>query len=344
MRQLYKSIYILPALFFLNLGGCDGGGAPPSPVILSGVTMGTTYTVKINEPWLEADKQKIQDDVENVLEKINRQMSTYLEESELSKINRARTTGWQEISDDLYAVMNEAIRISNASGGAFDVTIGPVVNLWGFGPDARPDVVPDDGQIKSTLERVGYRQIHLRESPPALRKDREDLYIDLSGIAKGFAVDRLAACIDGYGARNYLVEIGGEIRAKGVNPGGLPWQIGIEKPLTGQRAIQRIVTLENTSMATSGDYRNYFEQDGIRYSHTIDPKSGKPVTHRLASVTVLHPSAMVADAMATALLVMGPEAGLALAQRENLAALLIIRDENAFREEMTERFSHHLHD
>jgi len=300
--------------------------------------MGTTYTIKLNISETKIDRPTISTEIYHRLDEINSQMSTYMETSTLSLFNQSNTQDWKEIPPELYAVIEEALRINKLSYGAFDITIGPVVNLWGFGPEAQLEIIPEESTIKETLDNVGSQKIHLREQPYAIRKDKPDLYIDLSAIAKGYAVDVIADYLDKLSINNYMVEIGGEIKTRGVNPDNKIWQIGIEKPLNDQRSVQTIITLKNTAMATSGDYRNYFEENGNRYSHTIDPSTGKPITHKLASVTVLHPSTMTADAMATALLVLGPERGFELAVMENLAVMFIVRDKDNFIEIMTPQF------
>ncbi|MEE9551472.1 MAG: FAD:protein FMN transferase [Gammaproteobacteria bacterium] len=305
---------------------------------LTGFTMGTSYNVKINEPHLNIDAGRIKSDIDSTLEKINMQMSTYRKDSELSHINQSHNTDWISISDKLFTVIHMASVISKLSEGAFDITSGPIVNLWGFGPGSRPEEIPSEEMINIALNKVGYQFLHVRETPSALKKDKGDMYIDLSGIAKGFAVDEVADYLDELAIQDYMVEIGGEVKAKGLNSNGVPWKIGVEKPLADKRLVQEIIKLDNIAMATSGDYRNYFEHDGIRYSHTIDPKAGRPITHNLVSVTVLHDSAMFADAMATALLVMGLEPGMLLAQQNNLAVLFIIKGKDGFVERATDVF------
>jgi len=300
--------------------------------------MGTTYTIKLNIPEKKIDRPMISTEINHRLDKINSQVSTYMETSALSLFNQSNTQDWEVIPPDLYTVIEEALRIYRLSYHAFDVTIGPVVNLWGFGPKARSDIVPEESAIKEALDKVGSQHVHLRKEPYAIKKDKPNLYIDLSAIAKGYAVDVIADYLDELNINNYMVEIGGEIKTRGINSDTKFWHIGIEKPLDDQRSVQTVITLNNTGMATSGDYRNYFEENGIRYSHTIDPSTGKPITHKLASVTVLHPSAMTADAMATALLVLGPERGPKLALKQNLAALFIVRDKENFIEIITPEF------
>lgn len=300
--------------------------------------MGTTYTVKIVSPELKLDRIAVSEEINLRLDRVNTQMSTYIETSVLSLFNQSSTKDWVEIPAELHTVIKEALRVSKLSNNAFDITIGPVVNLWGFGPEKQPAIIPDESAIHEALDNVGSQNIHIDTEAHAIRKDNPDLYIDLSAIAKGFAVDVIADFLDVLGINNYMVEIGGEIKTRGINPDNKIWQIGIEKPVEDQRTVQTVVTLNNTGMATSGDYRNYFEKNGLRYSHTIDPATGKPITHKLASVTVLHPSTMTADAMATALLVLGPEHGFELALKENIAALFLIREKDNFIEKMTPQF------
>lgn len=320
------------------LGACDHSGQSPKIIKLSGFTMGTIFNIQMHSIPDNIDITRLESDINKILFQVNNQMSTYQDNSELSKINYSGNTDWIEISEDLYSVISTALLISNKSGGAFDITIGPVVNLWGFGPGEQKQKVPDSEKLAEILASIGDRNLHLQQNPYALKKDMVDIYIDLSGIAKGFAVDKIATKLDQANIKNYMVEIGGEIKAKGVNDRNTPWQIGIEKPLAKERKVQDIIKLNNLAMATSGDYRNFFEENGKLYSHTIDPKTGWPVSHQLTSVTVFHESAMYADAMATALLVLGPDIGMQLANQENLAALFIIRDEEKFTEKKSKAF------
>ncbi len=300
--------------------------------------MGTTYTVKVADAPTDLSQDQLQAAIERVLEKVNDQMSTYRADSELSKLNSNSSTQWIDSSADLLTVVEEALRVSRLTDGAFDITVGPLVNLWGFGPDKQENQVPTQQQITAAMSRVGYTKMSTRRSPPAIRKTRRDIYIDLSAIAKGYGVDKIAEHLESLGVHNYLVEIGGDLRAKGHNAEGTPWKIGIEKPVPEQRAVQLIIQLQDQGMATSGDYRNFFEKDGQRFSHTINPRNGMPITHNLASVTVLSPTAMGADAMATALLVMGPETGYMLAKRERLAAYFINRTADGFVDRSTLQF------
>jgi len=313
---------------------------PRPPAVFTGPALGTHYTVKVVDAPRSLDLEALDKQIRRELDRVDALMSTYKEDSELSRFNRWDRDDWFTVSPETAEVIDEALHVGRLTGGAFDVTVGPVVNLWNFGPepDAR-DEVPSPEQIEAARSRVGFRHLEVRRSPPAVRKRRTDLYLDLSGIAKGFAVDRLAEHLERGGVRNYLVEIGGELRAKGHNPQSDRWQIAVESPLAGVRAIQRVVALEDVGMATSGDYRNYFEDDGVRYSHIIDPRSAAPVSHGLASVTVLARRCTRADALATGLMVLGPEEGYALALEEGIRAMFIVHGESGFVEKATPNFS-----
>jgi thiamine biosynthesis lipoprotein len=237
----------------------------------------------------------------------------------------------------LATVVEAAAQLSRESAGAFDVTVGPLVNLWGFGPqsDTATPTAPGDDAIARARQRVGFDKLDVRLDPPALRK-RADVYVDLSAIAKGHGVDRVTERLLGAGCSDLLVDVGGEVRGIGRSANGRIWRVGVETPDPGQLGgIERVIVLDDVAAATSGDYRNYREVDGQRFSHTIDPRSGRPAAHALASVTVLHPSAMWADGYATALDVLGPEAGFELAERLELPALFIVRQDGAFQARYT---------
>jgi len=324
----------------VTLSGCSPQMATKNREmqVIQGQTMGTLFAVKYSGGPVSLSQDHVQAGIHQVLDRVNRQMSTYMPDSGLSRFNRYPKDDWFPVSPGLAFVMAESIRVSRLSGGAFDITVGPLVNLWGFGPGKRRDTPPTAEEIRELLPLTGYQKIGVRLSPPAVKKELPGIYCDLSAIAKGYGVDQVAEYLESKKIFAYLVEIGGEVRARGKNPDNRCWQVGIAVP-DREGEIERIVPLENSSMATSGDYHNYFEKDGIRYSHTIDPQTGRPITHGLASVTVVHPSCTFADAMATAINVLGPEQGLALAKRENLAVFLIIRDKTGFTESMTPGFA-----
>ena len=333
--------FISIILYFLFLFGCAGSTeteAPEEVSVVSGSTMGTYYRVSLASIPAQVSLPDLKVDIDGLLTEINAQMSTYLPDSELSRFNKFAETDWFPVSLETALVVIEGLRIYELSGGVFDITVGPLVNLWGFGPGGGRDGVPAESEIEEAKRNVGSVHLEARPSPPALRKDVTGLYVDLSAIAKGFAVDRIADFLDSRGIRGFLVDIGGEFRAKGRKSDGSFWKVAIEKPVIGERAVQRILHLTDRAVATSGDYRNYFEIDGLRYSHEINPVSGKPVAHRLASVTVLDDTCMRADALATALMVLGPDGGYELALKEKIAALFIVKGEKGFHEKMTPLF------
>lgn len=330
----------LLAVFVLGLAGCDN--MPREKILeFDGMTMGTGFSVK----WVAADESQLAElrtEATALLAEINRQMSTYIPDSELSRLNRAEPGEPHEVPAELMFVLQEARRISDWTGGAFDVTVGPLVNLWGFGPDGRILHAPDDERIAQLKERIGYRFIHLLPEKHQVLKDGEQ-YVDLSAIAKGYGVDALARLLESRGINRYLVEIGGELRARGQKPNGEPWRLAIEAPVAGaQRTAQTIISLDQGAVATSGDYRNFFEENGIRFSHTIDPRTGRPIRHRLASVTVIRPTCAEADALATALMVMGEEQGYNFAKQHNLAAFFISKHGDGFTTRSTAAFKAYL--
>jgi len=301
--------------------------------------MGTQYTVRVSKPAGEVDLAAVKQQIDARLEAINRQMSTYLPNSEISRFNRYEGQDWFAVSAEVVRVVDSALDVSRSTQGAFDVTVGPLVNLWGFGPAGRPGVVPTEEAVAECRRRVGYRLLEVRPDPPALRKDRADVYVDLSAIAKGFAVDEVARLLERRGVRGYMVEIGGEVRTGGRKPDGGLWRIGIERPLAGEREIACVVELDGRSLATSGDYRNFFQQQGRRYSHAIDPRTGRPVEHGLVSVSVLADDCMTADAWATALMVLGPESARPMARQHGLDVLCMIRTPEGLFEQMTPGFA-----
>ncbi|MFB9936224.1 FAD:protein FMN transferase [Photobacterium aphoticum] len=304
---------------------------------LNGATMGTYYSIKLIKQEGLPSADELQAEIDRRLELVNDQMSTYRKHSELSQFNQHRSSEPFPVSADTAKVVKEALRLSKMTDGALDVTVGPIVNLWSFGPEARPERTPTDVELAERRKEVGIE--HLSVQGNNLIKDIPDLYVDLSSIAKGFGVDVVADYFEQLGVADYLVEVGGEIRLKGKNVEGVPWRIAIEKPTEdGSRAIQEVIEPGNMAVATSGDYRNYFEQDGVRYSHLINPKTGKPIANHVVSVTVLNPSCMTADALATAFSVMGEEKAIALANKEKLAVLLIVKTEQGFKEYPSDAF------
>lgn len=324
-------------LLTLLLAACSGDERLPE-YQLSGATMGTTYSVKLVAPGEHIDRQGVQSRIRETLAAVDKLTSTWRDDSELSLFNANPSTDWIDVSAEFCAVIDSALAVSHASNGAFDITIGPLVNLWGFGPGGERREPPDDDALGAVMAIVGYEGLETRCSESTLRKRDGAMYVDLSGWAKGYGVDRLAAVLDEYGLKDYLVEIGGELRVRGRNAEGKKWAIAIEAPSTTTRQPHSVLRLTDTSVATSGDYRNYFDHDGEHYSHTIDARTGRPVAHNLAGVTVISETAAYADAMATALLVLGPEAGVTLAEELGVAGYFLVRNNSGIEEITTSSF------
>lgn len=312
---------------------------------LNGTTMGTTYTIRFRQPdgrqWSQDMTGGLAVRIERCLADINAKMSTYLPDSELSRFNRSPADTPFELSPETFEVFEAALRVSAESGGAFDVTVGPLVNVYGFGPTPEPPTVPTDAELEALRQNVDYRMLTLDSGTLTIRKSRSEIYCDLSGIAKGYAVDRVAELMEAEGLTDYMVEIGGEVRARGLNSEGTAWRIGIERPARdGGRAVMHAVRLVDRSMATSGDYRNYYVIDDQAYSHMIDPRTARPVRHALTSVTVIDARATIADAWATALMVLGPDEGYNLAETRGMAALFLVREaDGGIAERATSAFS-----
>jgi thiamine biosynthesis lipoprotein len=325
----------------LWLAACTDHSAQSRLIEFSGATQGTTYHIKVVGLPAALPAETARTAIEEELADITRHLSTYEPDSELSRFNQSRETGWIPASAGLVRVLTDARQVSELSHGAYDVTVGALVNLWGFGPEDTGERIPTEQEIAAAQARIGYTRLGVSPSPPAIRKDIPDLYVDLSSIAQGYAVDRVAERLDGLGIANYLVEIGGELRGKGLNQLGGHWRIGIERPTPGERSVYTIIRIADVGVSTSGDYHDYFERDGQRYSHIIDPQSGRPVAHRLASVTVVSENTMRADALCTALMVLGPEEGYHLAQQAGLAAYFIIKTDAGFTDRETPAFNQH---
>ena len=303
------------------LAGCSQA---PEDWTIHGQAMGTSYTVRVPHPPAEMQQEELADLLAAEIERVEALMSTYRPESELSRFNYGSSTDWVPVSEDTAIVVAAAQEISRQTDGAFDVTVGPLVELWGFG--SRMDVHgrPSEQDIAEAASHVGFQKLEVRQEPPALRKHDPALHVDLSAIAKGYGVDQAAQVLVDLGIEDYMVEIGGDLRAAGYNKQGNPWRIAVERPIPGEQALLEVVAVEDMAIATSGDYRNFFVEDEILYSHTIDPRTQRPVTHHIASVSVRAASAMLADGWATALLVVGPE-GMEIASANEISALMVER-------------------
>lgn len=316
------------------LSGCSGWGAAEVHK-LSGYSMGTSYTVSIVAK--ESEARALDGEVRTAIDEVNVAMSTYLPRSDVSRFNEAPVDGWVAVSPMTAEVVSLALEVAEASDGAFDPTIGPLVNLWGFGPKETTDQVPSEEEIEAAMAMVGWQAIEVDSTAHKLRKT-EPRELDLSAIAKGYAVDQVADMLEARGINNYLVEIGGEMRFAGTKPEGEAWRVAIESPDSERRSVYKVLEVSEGSMATSGDYRNFFEQDGMRYSHTLDPQTGYPIRHDLVSATVMGERSVLSDAYATAFMVMGAEAAMALASDQDLAVYLIQRNGEGDTETLSGRF------
>jgi len=310
------------------------------PHFFSGQIMGTTYQVTV-----VADGAPLSDDlgesIKAVLVDIDGKMSTYKPESELSRLNRAPLDEPLSVSAELMDVLALAMDIHRDSNGAFDPSVGPLVDLWGFGPSIHEDRVPSADGIAERLASLGFATLELARESSTVTKHK-DISIDLSAIAKGYAADKVGELLRAQGLTNYMVEVGGEMALSGHNSRGTPWRIAVERPAAGLREIQEVVLVSDAGLATSGDYRNYFEKNGKRYSHTIDPRTGYPIDHRLASITVVASSSALADALATALMVKGEEEALRYAQEREIAIMTLSKRDDTFIERFSPAFEPYL--
>lgn len=329
-------VFCLIVLINITLSSCS----KHLPVIknINGKTMGTTYSVMlVSTPDENMSLDELKLKIDKRLQEINQLMSTYIADSELSLLNLSPAAEKKELSDETLFVIKRAVELHALSHGMLDITVGPLVNLWGFGPEQRPNKTPSAESIDEVRKYVGIDKFTLEGKN--IVKQHDKVYIDLSTIAKGYAVDQISELLLDLSIDNFLVEIGGEMRVSGTKPNHQNWFIAIEKPISGQRAVQKTLSVTDAAIASSGDYRNYFEEDGKRYSHLINPNTAMPIGHNLVSVTVVANTAIDADGLATALIVLGAEKGLALAEKENIAALFISKDGDKFIEQQSSEFA-----
>jgi thiamine biosynthesis lipoprotein len=293
---------------------------------IEGATMGTTYKVVAVDHDNKLDESAVKIAINGALDQVNKSMSNWDDSSEISRLNANGTGIAADMSQELTQVMQAAVDVNTASEGRFDTTIGPLIELWGFGATGA-QAMPSEDQIELARAKSGHANT-MRLGAGQLEKTRADAQIYLAGIGKGYGADHVGRALKGVGGSDYMGEIGGDLYASGRNPDGLPWQIGIEAPNTTDRGILGVVGVSGMGLASSGDYRNYFEQDGQRFSHLIDPATGRPVAHKTASATVLADNAMLADAWSTAMLILGREKGLEVAAKHGIAVHFIERDPN----------------
>ncbi|MGB5817661.1 MAG: FAD:protein FMN transferase [Thermoanaerobaculia bacterium] len=337
--QAKQFIRFLLALAVLLAVGCQAPEPEARLHVVTGETMGTTYTVKVVDEGLREDLlAELPSIVQGELDNVNAKMSHYLPDSELSRLNRWQGEDPFPISRETMTVLGHARDISRLSGGAFDITVAPLVDAWGFGPPGQPPEPPSVEEIDRLLDLVGWEKVELDQAAGTVNKSFPELTLDLSAIAKGYGVDQVAEALDRAGVESYMVEVGGEVRTRGLNDEGEAWRIAIERPDTAGRALHLVIPLSDLALATSGDYRNYYEIDGRRISHTIDPRTGHPITHRFTSASVVTSECVQADAWATALLVLGPD-GIDLAEDLGLAAFFLERNpDGGFVEHRTTAF------
>lgn len=333
MLKPWQRLFFIVA-FCLSLVSCT---QPPENEVQSffGYAMGTSYSIKVVTSLSKSRSLQVR--TESALADINQRMSTYLSRSDLSKFSELGVEEFLKVDPKTTEVVEKALSIAKITDGFFDPTVAPLVDLWGFGPSPRLTEPPSEDLIRSVLSQVGYNAIAVDLIDSRLSK-KAPRSLDLSAIAKGYAVDQIADMLDAENVSSYLIEVGGEMRFKGVKPSGQKWQIAIEKPDPLTREAFEILAFDSLAVATSGDYRNFYELDGQRYSHTINPKTGYPVQHNLASVTVVMSTAMEADAYATAFMVMGADRAFELAERESIAAYFILHSDDEFIVKSTRRF------
>lgn len=332
--MIRKTVLALVALLLLPGFGWS------QTIKIQGKTMGPIdYTVVIAPLPEDVEQEVAAKHVQDALNLVNQTMSTYIPDSEVSRFNRESNTDWIAVSAETAAVVARALEISKETEGAFDITVGPLVDLWKFGKDKSNFEVPTQSRIDEVKSSIGYKNLEVRLDPPSIRKLVPEIQIDLSAIAKGYAVDQVAASIRQLGCSNFMVEVGGEVRTAGKKENGEPWNIGIEVPNSeAVRDYKKFAKLNDASMATSGNYRNFYEVGGKTYSHTIDPNTGAPVTHQLASISIIADDCMSADAYATAGMVLGPELGKKCFDRLGLPHYMLVRKNSEFEEQSSKSF------
>ncbi|MGH8353630.1 MAG: FAD:protein FMN transferase [Pseudomonas sp.] len=313
--------FLLPTVLILSLAGCD------SLESFGGPAMGSRYAIQYERTAEAPAPERVRPEVEAILAEVDRQLSTYRADSDVSRFNALPAGSCQAMPALVLELVRFGETLSQASDGAFDLTLEPLLDLWGFGPQSRGERVPGAAEIAEVRTRVGHQ--HLRIEGRQLCKTLA-VQLDFNSIAAGYAVDRVAARLGELGIHSYLVEITGELKAQGRKPDGSPWRIAIEAPRDDRRVAQRVLALDGYGVSTSGDYRNYFEENGRRYSHTLDPQTGAPIEHRLAAVTVVDPSTLRADGLSTLLMVLGPERGFAFAEQAGVAAFFVTRAGEGF--------------
>lgn len=343
MEMTFFRAALLAAVVLLT--GCDN--APVSALsdatpatVLDGKTMGTVWRVSVinvDPAHVEGLRQKIQ----TQLDGDDQLLSTWKPDSALMRFNQSHSTTPWPVNEAMADIVTGALRVGDKTNGAMDITVGPLVNLWGFGPDKQPVTTPDDAQIAAAKARTGLQHLSVisQAGQQYLQKDIADLFVDLSTVGEGYAADHLARLMEQEGISRYLVSVGGALVSRGMNGEGKPWRVAIQKPTDRENAVQAMVDINGHGISTSGSYRNYYELDGKRISHVIDPHTGRPVTHKLVSVTVIAPSALEADSWDTGLMVLGPEQAKEVVREQGLAVYMILKEGETFKTWMSPQFS-----
>lgn len=327
-------------VFFLLLVGCDNQDKTQSPgLVLEGKTMGTYWRVSL-AGVSQSQEHSLREKIQDQLDADDRLMSTWKTDSALSRFNQFRGTEPYPVSEAMSDIITMALRIGEKTDNAMDITVGPLVNLWGFGPHKAPEKTPNETQIAAAkaLTGLNHLQVINASGQQWLQKDLPDLYVDLSTIGEGYAADHLARLMEQNGVSRYLVSVGGTVVARGTNPEGNPWRVAIQKPTDRENVIQALVDINGHAISTSGSYLNYYELDGKRISHIINPQTGRPIDHNLVSVSVIATTAMEADGWDTGLMVLGAEKAKQVAEKEGLAVYLIMKEENGFSTWMSPQF------
>ncbi|MDC7859243.1 FAD:protein FMN transferase ApbE [Pantoea ananatis] len=336
----FKINLLFVALMSLLMGCDDTSSTAHDAMVLEGKTMGTVWRVSL--AGVEAGRRAaLQQRIQQRLDADDAELSTWKPTSVLSRFNQSRATTPQPVSENMADIVTIALRIGKKTSGAMDITVGPLVNLWGFGPDKQPSHIPDDSQIAAAKALTGLQHLRVIQGGEGqwLQKDLPGLYVDLSTVGEGFATDHLARLMEQEGINNYLVSVGGAVLSRGMNAQNQPWRVAIQKPTDRENAVQARVDLQGHGISTSGSYRNYYELDGKRLSHIIDPATGRPIDHKLVSATVIATTALEADGWDTGLMVLGTEKAKALAIKEKLAVYLITREGDRFVSWMSPQFS-----
>lgn len=342
MEMNIARVALLAATLFFT--GCDNTPDAAqtttlSPVVLEGKTMGTFWRVSV--VGIDAARaETLRSRIQAQLDADDQLLSTYKKDSALMRFNQSKSLSPWPVSEAMADIVTSALRIGQKTQGAMDITVGPLVNLWGFGPDKQPVQIPTQAQIDAARANSGLQHLTVinQAKQQYLQKDLPDLFVDLSTVGEGYAADHLAHLMEQEGIARYLVSVGGALNSRGMNAEGHPWRVAIQKPTDRENAVQAVVDINGHGISTSGSYRNYYELNGKRLTHVIDPQTGRPIEHNLVSVTVIAPTALEADGWDTGLMVLGTEKAKEVVRREGLAVYMISKEEEGFKTWMSPQF------